>query len=140
MATSWDLLDERALLWTSVLNKSQQTILQPHLQHLSPSRSTVLLIVMCRSFSSATRVIWEGFRALLSEAASPNGLATADPILPQSTSSAGEAAAAALQSDRAEDIALVAHSLPWDCYPISGRRGILVKITRRTSMLAWTPR
>ena len=59
---------------------------------------------------------------MISEAASPDGLATADTILPQTTSSDGEAAAAALQSDRAEDIALVEHSLPWDFDPLSRLR------------------
>ena len=105
-----------------MLNEFQRTALHPHIQHLSPSRSRALLTGTCLSFASATRAIREGFRALISEAALPDCLATADPIPPQATPPDVGASAAALQSESTEDPELFEHSLPWDFDPLSRPR------------------
>ena len=109
-----------------MLNKSQRTTLQPHLQHLSSSRSRALLTDIYLSFTSATRAILEGFRALISEAAIPDCLDISDPTLPQaSTPDVEQQLPPSMTGLRTFYLLNTVCPGTSTHYPVSGRREIL---------------
>ena len=69
MVAIWSPLEDRVLLWTGMLSKSQQSELDLYIRRLPVARSRSLLTGTCRSLSRLTRTLWVTFRSLVAEAA-----------------------------------------------------------------------
>ena len=67
MVTTWSPIEDRVLLWTGMLSKSQRFELDPYIRRLPVARSRTLLTGTCRSLTRLTRTLWLTFRSLLAE-------------------------------------------------------------------------
>ena len=81
IALHWTPVEERVLLWTGMLNKTQRTSLHPFLGSLPTSLGRSLLKGTGRSFARATRTLWELFRSQVASAASLSPLPDLGPAL-----------------------------------------------------------